>query len=151
MLKSLDEIDQQIVNLLLEDARMSYVDIAEKVHLSRVAVKARVKALEDAQIIEKYVAVINPDKMDNIVSVFFDMDFEPACLEEAAAIMLDHPAFTQVYQMTGPCKLHVHAIVGTDDEMQVLLRDVVYKLPGLRKLNVDTIIGRIKDVKGMRL
>ena len=151
MVSGLDDIDQKIVELLLEDARMSYVDIADVVHLSRVAVKSRIQAMEDKGIIEKYVAVINPDKMDNIVSIYFDMDFAPAQVEQAIDIMLNNPAFTQIYRMTGPCKLHVHAIIRTDDDMQSLLRDVVYKLPGLKRLNYDTIIGRVKDVKGMRL
>lgn len=151
MLKGIDEIDQQIIDLLLEDARMSYVDIAEKVHLSRVAVKSRILALEEEGVIEKYVAVINPDRMDNIVSIFFDMEFEPTLIEEAAAIMAENPAFVQILRVTGPCKLHVHAIIGVDEDMESLLKDVVYELPGLRKLSYDTVIGRIKDVKGMRL
>ena len=151
MVSGLDDIDQKIVELLLEDARMSYVDIADVVHLSRVAVKSRIQALEEKEIIEKYVAIINPDKMDNVVSIFFDMDFEPGHIEESIEIMLNNPAFTQIYQMTGPCKLHVHAIIRSDEDMKSLLRDVVYKLPGLKRLNYDTIIGRVKDVKGMRL
>ena len=151
MLKDIDSTDQQILDLLLEDARMSYVDIAEKVHLSRVAVKARVQALEKSNVIEKYTAIINPDRMDRVLSVFFDMDFEPSKVEEAIKILLENDAFTQVYRMTGPCKLHVHAIVSVDGGMEELLRDVVHKLPGLKRLNCDTIIGRVKDVKGMRL
>ena len=151
MLKGLDEIDQMIIDLLLEDARISYVDIADKVHLSRVAVKSRIKALEDEGVIEKYVTVINPDRMDNIVSIFFDMEFEPSRIEEASEIMVKNPAFVQILRVTGPCKLHVHAIIGVDDDMEILLRDVVYKLPGLKRLSYDTVIGRIKDVKGMRI
>lgn len=38
-LSSLDKIDNAILNLLLNDARMSYSDIGEEVGLSRVAVK----------------------------------------------------------------------------------------------------------------
>ncbi len=37
-LNGLDEKDNQIVNLLLENARMSYSDIGGKVGLTRVAV-----------------------------------------------------------------------------------------------------------------
>ncbi len=45
-LDGLDEIDKKIVSLLTENARMSYVDIAKEVNLSRIAVKARIDALE---------------------------------------------------------------------------------------------------------
>ena len=43
-LDGLDVIDKRIVELLTENARMSYVDIGKEVNLSRVAVKARIDA-----------------------------------------------------------------------------------------------------------
>ena len=47
-LEGLDALDQQIVSLLIENARLSYSDIGEKVGLSRVAVKSRIQALAAA-------------------------------------------------------------------------------------------------------
>ena len=41
-LEGLDALDQKIVSLLIENARMSYSDIAQRVGISRVAVKMRV-------------------------------------------------------------------------------------------------------------
>ena len=46
-LDNLDRIDRQLVELLLRNARMSYSDLGEAVGLSRVAVRARVAALEE--------------------------------------------------------------------------------------------------------
>ena len=48
-LQGLDALDQKIVSLLIENARMSYSDIAQRVGISRVAVKMRVQALEKAR------------------------------------------------------------------------------------------------------
>lgn len=45
-INGIDEKDNEIINLLLKDARMSYSDIGEKVGLSRTAVKNRVAVLE---------------------------------------------------------------------------------------------------------
>ena len=45
-LDGLDKLDQKIVELLIENARISYSDIGEKVGISRVAVKARIQAME---------------------------------------------------------------------------------------------------------
>ena len=53
-LEGLDELDEKIVRLLLENARMSYSEIGQKVGLSRVAAKMRVQALEQRGIIEGY-------------------------------------------------------------------------------------------------
>ena len=59
-LEGLDALDQQIVSLLIENARLSYSDIGEKVGLSRVAVKSRIQALEQRGVIEEYTTIINP-------------------------------------------------------------------------------------------
>ena len=60
LIRGIDEIDNRIVNLLLEDGRMSYSDIAEKIGLSRTAVKTRIAALERSGIIKGYKAIIDP-------------------------------------------------------------------------------------------
>ena len=50
-LNGLDELDQKIVQLLIENARISYSDIGEKTGISRVAVKARIQALEKRSVV----------------------------------------------------------------------------------------------------
>ena len=62
-LDGLDELDQRIVRLLIENARMSYSDIGKAVGISRVAVKARVQALERRGVIEEYTTVIHPQRI----------------------------------------------------------------------------------------
>ena len=51
-LSGLDDIDRRLVELLIHNARMSYSDLGQAVGLSRVAVKARVRALEERGVIE---------------------------------------------------------------------------------------------------
>ena len=46
-LNGLDELDQKIIQLLVKNARMSYSDIGDNIGISRVAVKARIQALEN--------------------------------------------------------------------------------------------------------
>ena len=48
-LEGLDRLDQEIIRLLIENARISYSDIGQKIGISRVAVKARIQALEKAK------------------------------------------------------------------------------------------------------
>ena len=51
-LEGLDLLDQKILLLLIQNARMSYSDIGKQVGISRVAVKMRVQAMEQKGIIE---------------------------------------------------------------------------------------------------
>lgn len=61
-LDQLDRLDQKILTLLIENARYSYSEIGERIGISRVAVKARIDALEKKGIIEEYTTIINPQK-----------------------------------------------------------------------------------------
>ena len=61
-INGIDFIDNQIVDLLLKNGRMSYSEIGEKVGLSRTAVKTRIAALERAGIIKGYKAIVDPKK-----------------------------------------------------------------------------------------
>ena len=67
-LEGLDALDQRIVQLLIENARMSYSDIGQAGGISRVAVKARIQALEHRGVLGEYTTIINPQKISGAVS-----------------------------------------------------------------------------------
>ena len=69
-LNGLDGLDREIVRLLIENARISYSDIGEEIGISRVAVKARIQALEQKGIIVGYTTIINPQKISGAVSCY---------------------------------------------------------------------------------
>src|SRR5690625_3586742 len=106
-----DDIDKQLLEELVENGRISYVELAEKVNLSRVAVKDRIDSLMKRGIIEKFSAVINSEKIGKKVSAFFDVDVEPNRLQEVAENLADNPNVASIYQMTGPSTLHMHVLV----------------------------------------
>ena len=147
----LDESDQKIVRLLIENARISYSEIGEKVGLSRVAVKSRIQALEEKGIIEEYTTVINPQKISGAVSCYFETETTPDCLSKIIDILNNHDTVTQIYRVTGKDKLHVHAVASSSDEMESFLHGVIDKLPGVRSCSCNIILSRIKDIKGLRL
>ena len=58
-LDGLDELDQKIIRLLIKNARISYSDIGEETGISRVAVKARIQALEKKGVILSSLSLIS--------------------------------------------------------------------------------------------
>ena len=150
-LDGLDGLDRQIVRLLIENARISYSDIGEKVGISRVAVKARIQALEQKGIIEEYTTVINPQKISGAVSCYFEIETTPACLPQVTAILNQHDTVTQIYRVTGKDKLHVHAVAASAEEMETFLHAVIDPLPGVVSCSCNMILSRVKDIKGLRL
>ena len=49
-----DKVDDEILRILKDDSRESFVDIGKKLKLSESAVRRRVKNLTDNQIIKKF-------------------------------------------------------------------------------------------------
>ena len=150
-LEGLDELDQKIVRLLIENARMSYSEIGEKVGISRVAVKARIQALEQRGVIEEYTTIINPQKISGAVSCYFEIETRPETLAEVAALLEGNETVTQIYRVTGKSKLHVHAVAASAGEMEQLMTGVIDRLPGVVSCDCNMILSRIKDIKGLRL
>ena len=150
-LDGLDELDQQIVKLLIRNARMSYSEIGQKIGISRVAVRSRVQALEQAGIIEEYTTVINPQKISGAISCYFEIETVPDTLPEVAALLEQNDTVTQIYRVTGKSKLHVHAVASSIEEMEELMYGTMDKLPGVVECSCNMIFSRIKDIKGLRL
>lgn len=150
-LDGMDEVDQKIVQLLIKNARMSYSDIGQQVGISRVAVKSRIKALEEKGVIEEYTAIINPQKISGAVSCYFEIELSPEHFEAAVNILRENPIITQIYRVTGRCRLHVHAVASSNEEMDNLPARVIDPLPGLLSCSCNIILSRIKDIKGLRL
>ena len=64
-----DKIDDEILKILKDDSRESFVDIGKKLKLSESAVRRRVKNLSDAKIIKKFTIEIKISyvKLRNII------------------------------------------------------------------------------------
>ena len=150
-LEGLDSLDQKIVSLLIENARMSYSDIAAQVGISRVAVKMRVQALEKRGVIEGYTTIIDPQKLGGAVSCYFEIEAVPQALPEVTAILNACDTVTQIYRVTGKNKLHVHAVAADAEEMERLIREVIDPLPGVKDISTNIILSRVKDIKGLCL
>jgi Lrp/AsnC family leucine-responsive transcriptional regulator len=66
----LDTIDKKLINLLQQDSKQTTKQLSLQLNLSVTAVYERVKKLEHQKIIEKYVAIINKNKIERSFLVF---------------------------------------------------------------------------------
>ena len=81
----LDAIDQRIIGELQADARLSNVDLADRVGLSPSPCLRRVKRLEQEGVIQGYRAVLNRDSVGLGFSAFLEVKIEGHANEHAMA------------------------------------------------------------------
>jgi len=148
---SIDNIDQQILDLLIENSKASLIVIAEAVGLSRVSIKKRINALEENGIIKQYTVILDPEKVGRNVSVFFDIQVTPSYLYEVVEALNKEKTVTDIYLMTGASKLHVHALLEMNQDLESFIREKLYSLPGIERVSSDLIISRFKTRKGMQI
>ena len=77
MRHELDHIDEQIIKLLHENARIPLKTIASQVFLSSPAVSARIERLEHAGIITGYTAKVNPAELGYHIKAFINLEVNP--------------------------------------------------------------------------
>ncbi|WP_163582448.1 Lrp/AsnC family transcriptional regulator [Gracilibacillus saliphilus] len=147
----MDKKDQKILELLVGNGRMSYVDIGKELGLSRVAVRERVNQLIEEGVIEGFSAVINSEKVGKQVSAFFEVDCEPSSLVEVAQNLADNPSVASCYQMTGPSTLHMHVLVEDFKKLESFINEELYSLEGITRVESHILLRRFKNRKGMKL
>ncbi|MBM7570280.1 Lrp/AsnC family transcriptional regulator [Aquibacillus albus] len=147
----LDYTDKKIIELLVEDGRLSYTDIGKELNLSRVAVRSRVNQLMEEGIIEKFTCVVNSEKVGKEVSAFFEVDCEPAFLVEVAENLVNHPAVASCYQMTGPSTLHMHVLVNDFNQLETFINEELYALKGISRVESHILLRRFKSRTGLKL
>ncbi|WP_078381890.1 Lrp/AsnC family transcriptional regulator [Sutcliffiella halmapala] len=147
----MDNIDKNILQLLIENGRLSYVEIGKHLGLSRVAVRERVNKLVEDGIIEQYTVVVNSEKVGKNVSAFFEIDCEPSSLVKVAETLADNPSVASCYQMTGPSTLHMHVLVDNFNALERFINEELYSLDGITRVESHILLRRFKSRRGLKL
>jgi len=111
---TLDKIDREILRLITEDASLSLADIAGKVGLTPTPCWKRIRRMEQAGIILRRVAVLDPAKIGLPVSVFVAVetaDHSAAWLEKFHTVVDTMPEIVDAWRMSGDVDYLLHVVV----------------------------------------
>ena len=130
---TLDKLDRSILRRLQENGRETYDVIGEQVGLSPSAVLRRVKRLEEAGVIERYVALVPPEKVGLGLTAYLNIR-----LEKSTEIHKRNPmdAFKQSVQ-NWPEVVECASLTG---EMDYLLRVVVADMQHYSRFIMETLL-----------
>lgn len=112
----MDETDYEILEILKGDGRCSYSDIAEQVHLSRVAVRERINNMKEGGVIRGFTVVIDAKAYQKLAGVFMDIEVEPGKMDSVAHQVAAQEEVAVVSQHTGTTGLHVHAYIDSPEK-----------------------------------
>ncbi len=112
--KDMDRVDREILRLLSNDASLSLADIAGKVGLTPTPCWKRIRRMEEAGIIVRRVAIIDPAKIGLPVSVFVEVetaDHSGEWLQRFADVVKSMPEIVDAWRMSGDVDYLLHVVV----------------------------------------
>lgn len=136
----LDEIDKRILRALQRDARMQNVELAQQVGLSPSPCLRRVRLLEEAGIIDRYVAVLNPAKLNLALSMFARVWLtaqDAETIEHFMDAMKRLPQVVECYIMLGESDALLRVVVANLDEYRRFQSTHLTKINGIQNVKTD--------------
>ena len=143
----LDAIDWQVLGLLQGDARMSNVELARAVGLSPSPCLSRVRALEEAGYISRYVTLLDALRVGLKVSVFIQVtlerQIEPALGTFEKAIR-GRPEVMECYLMTGDADYLLRVVVPDIQVLEDFILNFLTRVPGVGNIKSSFALKQVK-------
>jgi Lrp/AsnC family leucine-responsive transcriptional regulator len=143
----LDAINVRILSELQEDCSLTNTDLAERVGLSPSPCLARVRALEEAGVILRKVALLDPIKLGASVSVFIQVTLEKqteSLLDAFESAVARFPEIMECYLMTGDSDYLLRVVVSDTLALQHFIVDRLSKTRGVANIRSSFALKQVK-------
>ena len=145
---TLDRIDIAILECLQRDARMSLQELSAQVGLTSSPCWTRIKRMEESGVIDGYSVRVNaeavglPDTV--IVQVTLDSHSDQALFEFGRALEAI-PEVLEAFLVSGDYDYYVRIAVRDTRDYERLLREQLYKIPGIRHSKSSFVLRGLKQ------
>ncbi len=137
----IDEIDAKILLMLQSNGRLSFRDIAKKTGISTPTVSARVKGLEERGVIRGYLADINPQTINETISIV-TLQCRPKDLESVSNLLSEQENVREVMVLSGS-KITARLVLESEGKLDAFLG----WLEGLENIDNYDIERAIRTIK----
>jgi DNA-binding Lrp family transcriptional regulator len=122
----LDPLDIKILNALQEDGRITILELAERVGLSPTPCARRVKRLEDEGLIDRYVTLLNAERLGIGLNVFVNVRLRSqtkGAIDTFEREIKGLPEVVECYLLTGEYDYLLHVRVADIAALRAFVRD----------------------------
>jgi len=145
------KFDLRIVNLLLEDGRMSASGVARRLgDISERAVRYRIERMVAEDII-RISAIVQPEALGMGIKADVLMEVESDSIREVAQKMAGYENVTYVACAIGETDVSIQVVAKDTDEVYRFVTEVVGKVPGVRRTTTSIVPLILKDVYQWRV
>jgi len=152
----LDKLDRQILQALQADGRATYEQIAEKVGLSASAVLRRVKRLEDAKVIDRYVALVRPEAVGLALTAYLNVRLEKHTethkrnpMDLFRASVVTWPEVVECAALTGEMDYLLCVVVRDMSHYRSFIMGTLLKHPSVQDCKTSFVLDRVKTTTAL--
>ncbi len=149
----MDSIDKKILALLQDDATLSIAEIGERVGLSQTPCWKRIQRLEADGLIERRVAILNPEKLGLNVTALVAVetsDHSTAFLRDFASRVGAMPEVLALYRMAGDVDYVLHVVVPDMQAYDSFYKRLIETVP-LKNVTSRFAMERVKSTTALPL
>ena len=143
----LERRDRLILRELQQDCRLTTQQLAQRVGMSSSACWRRVRALEEAQVIARYAALVDPGKAGFSLSSMTLVSLarhEEKNVDNFVREVRRHPEVLECFATSGEADFHLRVVVEDIDAYNRFLDDFIFKLPGVSQVRSNIVLKEIK-------
>ncbi|MCR4919432.1 MAG: Lrp/AsnC family transcriptional regulator [Prevotella sp.] len=154
MAEVLDETDIQILRTLQKNAKLTTKELAEAVHLTPTPVFERQKRLERQGYIKRYVAILDPDKLNLSLQVYCKVKLKQINHEIASAFtrrIMHIPEVTECYNTSGNYDYLLKVRVADMKQYQEFILNKLGEIESLASVESTFVMSEVKQSYGLHL
>jgi Lrp/AsnC family leucine-responsive transcriptional regulator len=143
----LDAIDRRILIALQRDGRMQNIELAKEVGLSPSPCLRRVRLLEEAGVIERYVAVLNATKVGKGLTVFARVWLkgqDTETVDHFTEAVKKLPAVVECNLMAGDCDFVLRIVAADLDDYRQFQIKHLTRIKGVQSVKTEIPMQKIK-------
>ncbi|MBU0554983.1 MAG: Lrp/AsnC family transcriptional regulator [Alphaproteobacteria bacterium] len=150
----MDKIDSVILTSLQQDSSLSIAELASIAGVSTSACHRRIKSLEAAEIISRYCAQLNPQKLGLKLQAFVEITLTSQsreAMDKFERAVMDFDDILECHLMSGSGDYILRVAARDLEQFAALHRDCLSRLPGVSAMRSSFAIRSVKSWRGYQL
>lgn len=144
----LDALDLAVLRELQTDGRISNVELARRIGLSAPACHARVKRLEEQGYVERYVALLDRERMHYDLLCFISISIrlhQFAEIERFRQIINGLPEVLECHHITGEYDYLLKVAVRNRSELERFVVNQLTPIAGVARIHTSIVLREVKS------
>lgn len=139
-----DDVDRKILEILEEDSRRAFTDIADHLNVSEATIRNRVRAMEEKGVIKKYTIEVEPSELGYDTVAIIGIDIEPENLLEVSNILSDYERVKFVATSAGDHMIMFEVWAEGNKDLGKFISEEIGEIEGVKNICPAIILEKVK-------